>query len=133
MKQHANKYEEAAAFFMDDSQFLQLQKPKDPPRNAWHDLKSRTISHSDSISVTSDMGSRGQATISKSQEDGATTTTTTSTKWSASPTITQDIANLQKNIRKLSFRSKLAELETSETQLTIYNSMNSFNGAIWAF
>ena len=45
----------------------------------------------------------------------------------------QDITNLQKNLCKLNFRTKIAEAETGATQLATFNAMNSFEGAIQAF
>ncbi len=43
------------------------------------------------------------------------------------------ILNLQKSLRKLSFRTKIAEAETGATQLATFQAMNSFDGAIHAF
>ncbi len=126
----ASNYKAAVEFCLNDSTFPQINPILPTPRkNAWQAL-SKTPSHEAQTIASESTRDHGQTSTS---HDNATVSTSASSWYSMSPSITQDILNLQRNLRKLSFRTKIAKAETGATQLATFNAMNTFDRAIHAF
>ncbi len=121
-------YKSAVEFFLDNTQFpkpAQATYSQKVKPNAWFDLKSRTISISDTITEVSDIPSKEN----QANSVNATATTFASTRLSMmSQSMGQDIQLLQHNIQKLSFCSKVIKAETGITQSNLFQASHSFEG-----